>query len=460
MREAVIVSTARTPIGKAYRGAYNNTQGQELAAIAISNAVKRAGIDPAEVEDVILGCALQQGSTGSNVARQALLRAGLPQNVPGMTIDRQCSSGLMAIATAAKQIIHDGMQVAVGGGVESISLVQNDKMNRYRLQDPWLVEHIPQVYMTMIETAEIVAERYGISREAQDEYALQSQQRTAKAQREGKYETEIVPTTTTMLVTDKETGATSEKQVTLKLDEGNRPETTIEALAKLQPVFKGGQRIQEGKFITAGNASQLSDGAAAVVLMEAKEAERRGLQPLGAYRGMMVAGCGPEEMGIGPVFAVPKLLKQHGLTVDQIDLWELNEAFASQVLYCRDKLGIPNEKLNVNGGAISIGHPYGMSGARMVGHILLEGKRRGAKYGIVNRRRHGRRRPVRDLLTPTSTDSTRGAQREVAPLFVFDANDSAAAFPELDRVRTMPIRIGVGGNPRTRLSCRSLMTRR
>jgi len=312
-----------------------------------------------------------------------LLRAGLPQNVPGMTIDRQCSSGLMAIATAAKQIIHDGMQVAVGGGVESISLVQNDKMNRYRLQDPWLVEHIPQVYMTMIETAEIVAERYGISREAQDEYALQSQQRTAKAQREGKYETEIVPTTTTMLVTDKETGATSEKQVTLKLDEGNRPETTIEALAKLQPVFKGGQRIQEGKFITAGNASQLSDGAAAVVLMEAKEAERRGLQPLGAYRGMMVAGCGPEEMGIGPVFAVPKLLKQHGLTVDQIDLWELNEAFASQVLYCRDKLGIPNEKLNVNGGAISIGHPYGMSGARMVGHILLEGKRRGAKYGIV-----------------------------------------------------------------------------
>jgi acetyl-CoA C-acetyltransferase len=383
MREAVIVSTARTPIGKAYRGAYNNTQGQELAAIAISNAVKRAGIDPAEVEDVILGCALQQGSTGSNVARQALLRAGLPQTVPGMTIDRQCSSGLMAIATAAKQIVQDGMQIAVGGGVESISLVQNDKMNRYRVQDPWLVANIPQVYMTMIETAEIVAERYGISREAQDEYALQSQQRTAKAQKEGKYDAEIVPTTTTMIVTDKETGATSEKEVTLKLDEGNRPETTIEALAKLQPVFKGGQRIQEGKFITAGNASQLSDGAAAVVLMEAKEAERRGLEPLGAYRGMMVAGCGPEEMGIGPVFAIPKLLKQHGLTIDQIDLWELNEAFASQVLYCRDKLGIPNEKLNVNGGAISIGHPYGMSGARMIGHILLEGKRRGAKYGIV-----------------------------------------------------------------------------
>jgi len=383
MREAVIVSTARTPIGKAYRGAYNNTQGQELAAIAISNAVKRAGIDPAEIEDVILGCALQQGCTGSNVARQALLRAGLPQNVPGMTIDRQCSSGLMAIATAAKQIIYDGMQIAVGGGVESISLVQNDKINRWRGQDPWLVEKIPQIYMTMIETAEIVAERYGISREAQDEYAVQSQQRTAKAQREGRYNDEIVPTTTTMIVTDKETGATSEKQVTLKLDEGNRPETTFEALAKLQPVFKDGQRVKQGKFITAGNASQLSDGAAAVVLMEAKEAERRGLQPLGAYRGMAVAGCGPEEMGIGPVFAVPKLLKQHGLTMDQIDLWELNEAFASQVLYCRDKLGIPNEKLNVNGGAISIGHPYGMSGARMVGHILLEGKRRGAKYGVV-----------------------------------------------------------------------------
>jgi acetyl-CoA C-acetyltransferase len=383
MREAVIVSTARTPIGKAFRGAYNNTQGQEIAGHAIAHAVKRAGIDPAEVEDVILGCALQQGTTGGNVARQALLRAGLPVTVPGMTIDRQCSSGLMAIATAAKQIIDDGMQIAIGGGVESISLVQNDKINRFRGADPWLVKNIPQVYMTMIETAEIVAERYGVSREAQDAYALLSQQRTGTAQAEGRFNDEIVPTTTSMTVTDKETGATSEQEITLKLDEGNRPKTTLADLQKLQPVFKGGQRIKEGKFITAGNASQLSDGAAALVLMEAKEAEKRGLTPLGAYRGMMVAGCGPEEMGIGPVFAVPKLLKKHGLTVDQIDLWELNEAFASQVLYCRDKLGIPNEKLNVSGGAVSIGHPYGMSGARMTGHILLEGKRRGAKYGVV-----------------------------------------------------------------------------
>jgi acetyl-CoA C-acetyltransferase len=383
MREAVIVSTARTPIGKAYRGAFNNTQGQELIGHALAQAAKRAGVAPAEVEDIVVGCAMQQGSTGGNVARQGLLRAGFPVTVPGMSIDRQCSSGLMAIATAAKQIVHDGMQVTIGGGVESISLVQNDKMNRFRAADPWLVKNLPQIYMTMIETAEIVAERYGVSREAQDQYSLQSQQRTAAAQAEGRYDAEIAPLTSIMVVTDKETNTTSEKEVTLKLDEGNRPKTTLADLQTLQPVFKNGQRIKEGRFITAGNASQLSDGAAAMVLMEAKEASKRGLKPLGAYRGMMVAACDPDEMGIGPVFAVPKLLKANGLSMDDIGIWELNEAFASQVLYIRDKLGIPNDKLNVSGGAISIGHPYGMSGARMAGHLLIEGKRRGAKYGVV-----------------------------------------------------------------------------
>jgi acetyl-CoA C-acetyltransferase len=383
MREAVIVSTARTPIGKAYRGAFNNTQGQELIGHALAQAVKRANVAPAEIDDVVVGCAMQQGSTGGNVARQGLLRAGFPVTVPGMSIDRQCSSGLMAIATAAKQIVHDGMQVTIGGGVESISLVQNDKMNRFRAADPWLVKNLPQVYMTMIETAEIVAERYGVSREAQDQYSLQSQQRTATAQAEGRFDAEIAPLTSIMTITDKETGTTSEKEVTLKLDEGNRPKTTLADLQALQPVFKNGQRIKEGRFITAGNASQLSDGAAAMVLMEAKEASKRGLKPLGAYRGMMVAACDPDEMGIGPVFAVPKLLKANGLSMDDIGIWELNEAFASQVLYIRDKLGIPNDKLNVSGGAISIGHPYGMSGARMAGHLLIEGKRRGAKYGVV-----------------------------------------------------------------------------
>jgi acetyl-CoA C-acetyltransferase len=375
MKEAVIVSTARTAIGKAYRGAFNNLEAPTLAAHAIREAVRRAGIEPAEVDDVIMGCAMQQGTSGRNVARQALLAAGLPPTVAGMTVDRQCSSGMMAIAIAAKQILDDNFPVVVGGGLESISLVQNDHYNRHRADDPNVLAAAPDIYMSMIETAEVVAKRYGISRERQDEYALQSQQRTAAAQLAGALADEIVPITASMAVKDRETGEVSLRDVTLNRDEGNRPETTHEALAGLKPVFDGGH-------VTAGNASQLSDGASAAVLMDSKLAERKGIEPLGVYRAIAVAGTEPDEMGIGPVFAVPKLLSRCGLKMDDIGLWELNEAFAVQVIYCRDKLGIPNERLNVNGGAISIGHPYGMSGARLVGHALIEGKRRGAKFVV------------------------------------------------------------------------------
>ncbi len=375
MREAVIVATARTPIGKAYRGAFNNLEAPTLGAHAIREAVRRAGIDPAEVDDVIMGCALQQGSSGRNVARQALLAAGLPPTVAGMSVDRQCSSGMMAIAIAAKQILEDNMPIVIGGGLESISLVQNERMNQYRAEDPNVLAAAPDIYMSMIETAEVVTKRYGISRERQDDYALQSQQRTAAAQEAGAFDDEIVPVTATKALQDKETGTVSLQEVTLDKDEGNRPGTTSEALAGLKPVFDGGH-------ITAGNASQLSDGASAAVLMDSKLAEKKGLEPLGVYRAIAVAGTSPDEMGIGPVFAVPKLLERCGLKMDDIGLWELNEAFAVQVLYCRDTLGIPNELLNVNGGAISIGHPYGMSGARLVGHALIEGKRRGAKFVV------------------------------------------------------------------------------
>ncbi len=380
MRDAVIVSTARTPIGKAFRGAFNNTTPQALAAHAIENAVKRAGTDPSEIQDCIIGAALQQGHSASNIARQAAIRAGLPVTVAGMSLDRQCASGMMAIATAAKQVVMDGMDVVIGGGVESISLVQTPEMRVNG--DPWLKEHKPEIYMSMLETAEIVAARYDVSRERQDEYAARSQELTHQAQEAGRFDDEIVPLTTKMMVQNKETKEISEHEVTLEKDEGNRPGTTAEMLAGLKPVFKDGMTVKEGKYITAGNASQLSDGASATVIMEAKKAEKTGVQPLGRYVGVMAAGCEPDEMGIGPIHAVPPLLKAHGLTVDDIGLWELNEAFAVQVIQSRDVLGIPDELLNVNGGAISIGHPYGMSGARMVGHALIEGKRRGAKYVV------------------------------------------------------------------------------
>ncbi|MBT6270751.1 MAG: acetyl-CoA C-acyltransferase [Rhodobacteraceae bacterium] len=382
MREAVIVSTARTPIGKAFKGAFNDTQAQTLAGHAISEAVKRSGVAKEEIDDVVLGAASQQGTQQGNIARQALLRAGLPVSVAGMSLDRQCASGMMAIATAAKEIIDDGMKITVGGGVESVSLTRNEHFRTDRARDPWFETYLPTLYMTMIETAENVAQRYGISREAQDEYSYQSQMRTANAQGAGLLDTEIVPLKSQMKIKDKETGKILTKEVNLKNDEGNRTNTTLDGLSSLKPVFKDGIYLKKGNYITAGNASQLSDGASACVLMEATEVEKRGLQPLGIYRGISVAGCEPDEMGIGPVFAVPKLLKQHNLKINDIGLWELNEAFASQVIYCRDKLEIPNDLLNVNGGSISIGHPFGMTGSRVVGHALIEGKRRGAKYVV------------------------------------------------------------------------------
>jgi acetyl-CoA C-acetyltransferase/acetyl-CoA acyltransferase len=376
MNDAVIVSTARTPIGKAYRGALNNTDGATLLGEAIKAAVARANVDPSEIEDVVMGAAMQQGTTGGNIARKALLRAGLPVSVSGTTVDRLCASGLQAIAIAARSVIHDGVQIAVGGGGQSISLVQNEHANTYRAVDPVLMQMVPDVYMPMLDTAEVVAKRYAISRDRQDEYSLDSQMRTAAAQTNGKFGDEIVPLSTTMSVTDKATKETSLRDITLSQDEGPRADTTQDGLARLKPVREGGS-------ITAGNASQLSDGASAMVIMSDKEAAKRGLKPLGIFRGFVAAGCEPDEMGIGPVYAVPRLLERHDLRIDDIDLWELNEAFAVQVLYCRDQLGIDPAKLNVNGGAISMGHPYGMSGARMAGHLLIEGRRRKAKYGIA-----------------------------------------------------------------------------
>jgi len=383
-QEAVIVSTARTPIGKAYRGAFNDTEAPVLGGHVVRAALSKAGVAGHEVDDVILGIAAQQGNQGYNLGRLCAYTAGLPDSVGGMAIDRMCASGLMSIATAAKGIMAGEMDIAVAGGLESISLVQNKHKNSYRAQSASVLQAMPTAYIQMIETAEIVSRRYGISRAAQDDYALRSQQRTAAAQAAGLFLDEIVPLATTKQLFDKEGNATGTEAVTLAQDEGNRADTTLESLARLKPVWKNGQWVPEGEFITAGNASQLSDGASASVLMSAAEARQRGLTPLGTYRGVAVAGCGADEMGIGPVFAIPKLLARHGLSVADIGLWEINEAFACQVIHCRDTLGIPDERLNVNGGAISIGHPFGMSGARLVGHALLEGRRRGVRYAVVS----------------------------------------------------------------------------
>jgi acetyl-CoA C-acetyltransferase len=376
MKEAVIVATARTGLAKSYRGSFNNLEAPSMVAPVIRAVLERAGVEPSEVEDVIMGAALQQGTQGSNIARQCAIAAGLPVSTAGMSVDRQCSSGMMAIATAAKNVMVDDVPIVVAGGVESISLVQNEHSNRFRHRDPWIMETKPETYLPMIDTAEVVAKRYHISREVQDEYALESQRRTAAGQAAGKFDDEIIPVTTRMAVVQRDSNDITYKEVTVTQDECNRPDTTLEGLASLKPVRDGG-------YITAGNASQLSDGAAAVLVMDATLAEKRGLQPLGIYRGLAVAGCEPDEMGIGPIYAVPRHLERKGLNMDDIGLWELNEAFAVQTIYCRDKLGIPMERLNVNGGSISIGHPYGMTGARLVGHALIEGKRRGVKYVVV-----------------------------------------------------------------------------